>query len=315
MKNTPKRSVQQPGRTPRRIKGKKVWSTTKIAIATFVAAAFAILFLMPIILTITNSFMSSSEISANYGSVFATNENGGKVYISEKVNLKFIPDMVSFSQYITVLFKSPEYLLKFWNSVILVGPIVCFQLLVASLASYGFARYSGKLRQLIFFLYIILMLMPYQVTLVPNYLVSDWLNILDSYWAIWLPGIFSPFAVYLLTKFMKRIPTSVIEAAQIDGAGEFQIYRRICMPLCKGALCSAAILVFIDYWNMVEQPLILLSDTEKYPLSVFLSKINAGEIGLAFAVATIYMVPSLLVFLYGEEYLVDGITYQGGIKG
>ena len=294
---------------------KKMWSAAKITLATLVAATFAILFLMPIVLTITNSFMASSEISANYGSVFATSSTGGKVYISEKVNLKFIPDMVSFSQYITVLFKSPEYLLKFWNSVILVGPILLFQLVTASLASYGFARYQGKVRQIIFFAYIILMLMPYQVTLVPNYLVSDWLNILDTYWAIWLPGIFSPFAVYLLTKFMRRIPTSVIEAAQIDGAGEWQIYRKICLPLCKGAICSAAILVFIDYWNMVEQPLILLTDAETHPLSVFLSKINAGEIGLAFAVATIYMVPCLLIFLYGEEYLVDGITYQGGIKG
>ncbi len=259
--------------------------------------------------------MSASEIAANYGTVFATDANGGKVYISEKVNLKFIPDMVSFSQFSTVLFKSPEYLLKFWNSVILVGPIVVFQLLVASFASYGFARYRGRIREIIFFAYIILMLMPYQVTLVPNYLISDWLNILDTKWAIWLPGIMSPFAVYLLTKFMRRIPESVMEAAQIDGAGEWQIYRRICMPLCKGAICSAAILVFIDYWNMVEQPLILLTDPETHPLSVFLSKINKGEIGLAFAVATIYMVPSLLIFLYGEEYLVDGITYQGGIKG
>jgi multiple sugar transport system permease protein len=114
---------------------------------------------------------------------------------------------------------------------------------------------------------------------------------------------------------MRKIPTSVIEAAQIDGAGEWQIFRMICMPLCKGAVYSVAILIFIDYWNMVEQPLILLSDTEMHPLSVFLSKINSGEIGLAFAVATIYMVPTLLVFLYGEDYLVEGITYQGGIKG
>ena len=315
MKTAPVRRVSGDRGKKRKVRRKKAWSVAKITLATLVAAFFAILFLTPIVLTITNSFMSSSEISANYGSVFATNNSGGKVYISEKVNLKFIPDMVSFSQYITVLFKSPEYLLKFWNSVILVGPIVVFQLLVASLASYGFARYRGKIREIIFFAYIILMLMPYQVTLVPNYLVSDWLNLLDTYWAIWLPGIFSPFAVFLLTKFMRRIPTSVIEAAQIDGAGEWQIYRRICMPLCKGAICSAAILVFIDYWNMVEQPLILLSDAEKHPLSVFLSKINAGEVGLAFAVATIYMVPSLLIFLYGEEYLVDGITYQGGIKG
>lgn len=243
-------------------KRKKIFENVRISIATVIAAFFAILFLMPIVLTITNSFMSSSEISANYGSVFATNDKGGKVYISEKVNLKFIPDIVSFSQYTTVLLKSPEYLLKFWNSVILVGPIVLFQLIVASLASYGFARYSGKLRSLVFFSYVILMLMPYQVTLVPNYLVAEKLNILNTYWAIWLPGIFSPFAVYLLTKFMKRIPVGVMEAAQIDGAGEWQIYRLICMPLCKGALCSAAILVFIDYWNMVEQPLILLSDAE-----------------------------------------------------
>ncbi|WP_331490771.1 carbohydrate ABC transporter permease [uncultured Acetatifactor sp.] len=294
---------------------RKRLQTAKIALATVVAATFAILFLMPIVLTITNSFMAASEISANYGSIFATDANGGKVYIAERVNLKFIPDMVSFSQYNTVLFKSPEYLFKFWNSVILVGPIVVFQLIVASLASFGFARYRGRIREIIFFMYIILMLMPYQVTLVPNYLVSDWLNLLDTNWAIWLPGIFSPFAVFLLTKFMRRIPESVLEAAQIDGAGEWQIYRKICLPLCKGAICSAAILVFIDYWNMVEQPLILMTDAEQHPLSVFLSKINAGEIGLAFAVATIYMVPSLLIFLYGEEYLVDGITYQGGIKG
>ncbi len=314
-KKKPVRSVSQGSRVNAHTKRKAFYEKVKITIATCIAAFFAILFLTPIILTITNSFMSSSEISANYGSVFATTQTGGKVYISEKVNLKFIPDIVSFSQYITVLFKSPDYLLKFWNSVILVGPIVVFQLLVASLASYGFARYRGRLREIIFFAYIILMLMPYQVTLVPNYLVADWLDLLDTRWAIWLPGVFSPFAVFLLTKFMRRIPSSVIEAAQIDGAGEWQIYRRICMPLCKGAICSAAILVFIDYWNMVEQPLIMFTDTEKYPLSVFLSKINSGEIGLAFAVATIYMVPSLLVFLYGEEYLVDGINYQGGIKG
>ncbi len=284
-------------------------------LATVIAAFFAILFLMPIVLTVTNSFMSSSEISSNYGQVFSTSDTGGKTYISEKVNLKFIPDMVSFSQYITVLFKSPDYLFKFWNSVILVVPIVFFQLLVAVLASYGFTRYRGRIKEMIFFIYIILMLMPYQVTLVPNYLVSNWLHLLDTRWAIWLPGIFSPFAVYLLTKFMRRIPISVIEAAQIDGAGEWQIFRSICLPLCKGCLCSVAILIFIDYWNMVEQPLILLSEDTMHPLSVFLSKIKNGEIGLAFAVATIYMVPTLLVFLYGEDYLVEGITYQGGIKG
>ena len=152
-KNTPIRSAPVKSRKGKR-KVKRIFEGVKIAFATLIAACFAILFLMPIVLTITNSFMSASEISANYGTVFATSDTGGKVYIAERVNLKFIPDMVSFSQYITVLLKSPEYLLKFWNSVVLVGPIVGFQLLVASLASYGFARYSGKLRQIIFFTYI-----------------------------------------------------------------------------------------------------------------------------------------------------------------
>lgn len=284
-------------------------------IMTFFALIAAAAFLMPTVLTIANSFMGSTEISANYGSVFATTETGGKTFISEKVNLKFIPDMVSFSQYYTVLFKSPDYLLKFWNSVILVVPIVIFQLAVAALASYGFARLKGRLKEIIFFVYIIVMLMPYQVTLVPNYLVSDALGILNTRWAIILPAVFTPFSVFLLSKIMRRIPESFIEAAKLDGAGELQIFLYIALPLCKSVMYSVAILVFIDYWNMVEQPLILLSDQNMYPLSVFLSKINSGEIGLAFAVATIYMIPTLLMFLYGEDYLVEGIAYSGGIKG
>ena len=284
-------------------------------VLTVVLISVAALFVTPIVFTMCNSFMGSSEITANYGMIFETTDSGAKKFISDVVNLKFIPDKVSFSQYITVLLKSPDYLLKFWNSVILVVPIVVFQLAVACLAAYGFTRYQGRVREIIFFAYIILMLMPYQVTLVPNFLVSKWLNLLDTNWSIWLPGIFSPYAVFLLTKYMRRIPVSILEAAKIDGAGERQIFMHICMPLCKGALCSVAILIFIDFWNMVEQPLIMLGDEQMHPLSVFLSKINVGEIGLAFAVATIYMVPTLLVFLYGEEYLVEGITYQGGLKG
>ena len=150
-------------RDRKRARRRSRWHGFKIAIATLVAAAFAVLFLLPIVLTITNSFMSASEISANYGSVFATSESGGKVYISEKVNLKFIPDMVSFSQYITVLFKSPEYLLKFWNAVILVVPIVVFQLVVATLAAYGFSRYKGRLREIIFFSYQLLVLILHRI--------------------------------------------------------------------------------------------------------------------------------------------------------
>ena len=221
---------------------------------TVLAAVFAFLFLMPTVLTITNSFMTQSEITANYGQVFQ-NATDGKSYIKDKINLKFIPDKVSFTQYFTVLLKSPDFLYKFWNSVILVAPIVLAQLAVA------------------------------------------------------------PFSVFLLTKSMRRIPASLIESAKLDGAGEWHIFWNICLPQCRSALYSIAILVFIDYWNMVEQPLILLPDASQQPLSVYLSQINAGEIGIAFAAAVIYMVPGLLMFLHGEAYLVEGITYAGSVKG
>ena len=186
---------------------------------------------------------------------------------------------------------------------------------VASVAAYGFTRWRGKIRDTIFFAYVILMLMPYQVTLVPNYLVSDYLGLLNTRWAIILPGAFAPFSVFLLTKSMRRIPASLIESAKLDGAGEWHIFWNICLPQCRSALYSIAILVFIDYWNMVEQPLILLPDASQQPLSVYLSQINAGEIGIAFAAAVIYMVPGLLMFLHGEAYLVEGITYAGSVKG
>lgn len=281
---------------------------------TLLAVVFAVAFVLPTVVTITNAFMTQSEITANYGQVFNSAVDG-KSYISDTINLKFIPDKVSFSQFITVLFRSPDYLLKFWNSVILVLPIVLGQLAVASIAAYGFTRWRGKVSDVIFFSYVILMLMPYQVTLVPNYLVSEWFHILHTRWAIILPGVFAPFSVFLLTKFMRRIPNSLIEAAKLDGSSEWQIFKNICLPQCRSALYSIAILVFIDYWNMVEQPLILLDDASKQPLSVYLSTINTGEIGIAFAIAVIYMIPGLLMFLHGEEYLVEGIAHSGSVKG
>jgi len=274
--------------------------------------------LLPVVLTLLNSFMSTTEISVNYGAIFASLSGGNSwregnipVFMSETPRLKFIPDMVSFSQYTTVLFQSPSYLLKFWNSFYYTSVIVIFQIVVGSLASYSFARYRRKRREVIFFSYIILMLMPFQVTLVPNYLIAQSLGIINTPWSIILPGIFSTFSVFLLTKYMRQIPSSYIEAAKLDGAGEWQIFTRIAIPMCKSALYAMAILLFIDYWNMVEQPLWLLKDADLQPLSVFLSQINQGEVGIAFAASFVFMVPPLLIFLHGEQYLVEGISRSG----
>ena len=281
-----------------------------------VAAVLAVGFLLPTVLTMTNAFMTQSELDSNYGMIFySSRQSGGSSYIADSVNLKFIPDKVSFSQFFTVLFRSPDYLLKFWNSVWLVLPIVIAQVLIAALAAYSFFRYQSRLKNLIFFFYIILMLMPYQVTTVPNYLVATWTGLLNSRWAVIFPGAFAPFSVFLLTKFMRRIPVSLIEAAKLDGASEWQVFIGVCIPQCRSAIYSIAILVFIDYWNMVELPIIMLDDVTKQPLSVYLSTINAGEVGVAFAIAVIYMIPPLLLFLHGEEALVEGITHSGSVKG
>ena len=270
---------------------RKKRSAIKRIVLFLIAAIFAISFLLPTVLTFANSFMSEQEISSNYGVIFNdyTSDPDGKdrtvTYRTKTVNLKLIPDKVVGTQYETVLLKSPDYLMKFWNSVLLKVPIMIFQILIALGAAYSFARFRGRIKELIFFLYLVLMLMPYQVTLVPNYIVNSWLGLLDTRWSIIFPGIFAPFSVYLLTKYMRRIPESVIEAAKLDGANEWKIFWHIALPLCKGPIASVAILVFIDYLNMVEQPLIMMSNSAFHPLSIFLSQINNGEIGKAFTYA------------------------------
>ena len=205
----------------------------------------------------------AAEITSNYGSIFQKTDTGGKQYISQTVNLKFIPDMVTFSQYATVLFKSPDYLLKFWNSVILVVPIVVFQLVVAVLAAYGFTRTRGKLSAIVFFAYVILMMMPYQVTLVPNYLVLNWMKLLDTNWSIWLPGIFSPFSVYLITKYMRRIPVPLIERRRLTEPTSFRSLQRYVFQSVRRDhnLCDPGIYGLLEYGGTATA---VFNDTDKY---------------------------------------------------
>ena len=301
-------------RSARVIKTRKITRTIRISICLALAIAVAIFAIIPIFFTFLNSFMSSPEIADNYGVIFQSlsgHAENGATYLDKTPVLKLVPQMVSISQYKNLLFMSPTYLFKFWNSIILVVPIVAGQMAVACLASFSFARYRRKRREVLFFSYIILMLMPFQVTLVPNYMIADKLGILNTNWAIILPGIFSTFSIFLLTKYMRQIPSAYIEAAKLDGATEWQIFTKIALPTCKSAIFALTILLFIDYWNMVEQPLVLLTDVDKQPLSVFLSQINEAEIGIAFAASALYMIPPLLIFLWGEEYLVEGISRSG----
>jgi len=156
--------------------------------------------------------------------------------------------------------------------------------------------------------------MPFQVTLVPNYIIADKLGLIGSMFSIILPGIFTTFGVFLLRQFMRNIPDEYSEAARVDGAGHWLIFSKVILPMTKTGVAALIILAFIDNWNMVEQPLIFLQDVNLQPLSTFLANINDGERGIAFAASTVYMLPMLLVFLYGENYLIEGIQLSG-LKG
>jgi multiple sugar transport system permease protein len=284
-------------------------------ILTIFLATLAIITVFPLVLTITNSLMSEVEITQNYQMVAVQTSNSRSDELRQTyANIKLIPDLITISQLYEVLVKRIQFLLMFWNSVIITVPIVLGQIAVATMAAYAFAKLRFPLRQPLFFIYIIVMLLPFQVTLVPNYIIAERLGILNSYLAIIFPGIFSTFGVFLLKQYLSQLPDTYLEAARVDGAGHFEIFWRIILPQAAPGMAVLAILVFMDNWNMVEQPLIFLQDAVKQPLSVYLAVLNEGEKGIAFAAATIYMAPMLLIFLYGENYLVEGIQLSG-IKG
>ncbi|WP_441878486.1 carbohydrate ABC transporter permease [Paenibacillus sp. 2TAB26] len=269
--------------------------------------------LFPIVVTFSNSFMTETEIDYNYNLIgkmvnIAAGEKDGYI------NLKLIPDWVSFGQYAEVLVHKPMFLHMFWNSVFLVVPIIVLQVIIASLAAYAFAKLRFWGRDKLFVVYLMTMLMPFQVTLVPNYIIADKLGLMNTASAIILPGIFSAFGVFMLRQFMMHIPYTYVEAAKIDGAGHATIFYQIIVPLVKPGIAALIVLLFVDNWNMVEQPLIFLEDTFKQPLSLYLSRISEGARGVAFAASVLYMTPMVLLFLYAESYFVEGVQLSG-IKG
>ncbi|MGO4183782.1 carbohydrate ABC transporter permease [Paenibacillus sp. TAF43_2] len=285
----------------------------KKLVLSIIMGGLAAAMLFPIIVTFSNSFMTETEIDYNYNLIgkmvnIAAGEKDGYI------NLKLIPDWVSFGQYAEVLVHKPMFLHMFWNSVFIVVPIIVLQVMIASLAAYAFAKLRFWGRDKLFVVYLMTMLMPFQVTLVPNYIIADKLGLMNTTSAIILPGIFSAFGVFMLRQFMMHIPYTYVEAAKIDGAGHATIFFKIIVPLVKPGIAALIVLLFVDNWNMVEQPLIFLEDTFKQPLSLYLSRISEGARGVAFAASVLYMTPMVLLFLYAESYFVEGVQLSG-IKG
>ncbi|MFS0840594.1 carbohydrate ABC transporter permease [Paenibacillus sp. 1P03SA] len=279
---------------------------------TVMLAVIAGILLIPIVITFTNSLMTEREIGMNYGLIGQMTEAGSGT--DAFVNLKLLPDLVTLEQYGEVLIHSPRFMRMFWNSVFLVVPIIAGQTAVAALAAYAFSKLRFRGREPLFLVYVLTMLMPFQVTLVPNYIMADKLGLLHSPGAIILPGIFAAFGVFMLRQYMLHIPYAYIEAAKIDGAGHWRIFSTIIIPMVKPGISALVVLLFVDYWNMVEQPLIFLDDPLEQPLSVYLSRVNQGERGIAFAASMLYMTPMVLLFLYAETNFIEGIQLSG-IKG
>lgn len=250
----------------------------------------AAIFLFPIIYMFACSFMSNSQVKN------MLNFSNG-----EYKTVEMIPDMFSLNQYYQVFFRRPEYLLKFWNSIIITFPTVICQVIISALAAFAFAKLKFPFRDKLFFVYIILLILPLQVTLVPDYIVLDNLNLLNNFLAVILPGTFSAFGICLLRQSMKYISDSSIEAARIDGASYFKIFTNIILPQIKGGLITLTLLCFIDNWNVVEQPLIYFDDRAMYPLSITLSDIGSSDYGIVFACGVMFMIPALLIYLYGHR--------------
>lgn len=253
---------------------------------------FTLLVILPIAYIIFSSVMGGSEIEDTI--------KNSKFHI--------IANDFTLIQYYELLFRNPNFLMKFLNSIILTLPIIIGQIVVSVLGAYAFAKIEFAHKNKLFFLFILLMIMPYQVTLVPMYIILKKVNLIGSYASIILPNIFSTFGVFLLTQFIRNIPNEQCQAAKVDGANNIQILIKIIIPQCKGAIASLAILCFIDNWSMIEQPLIFLTD-EKQPMSTFLSQINQTSQGVAFAASVLFIIPAILVFLKGEKALLEGIQH------
>lgn len=270
----------------------------RITVKYVVLCIIALVILMPFIFMFTNSFMESDEIIAKYDESEAQ---------SKYLSFSLIPDKVSLQQYFKIFFRSPVYLKQFWNSVLLTFPTVIIQTAVAFMAAYAFAKIDFPGKHVIFVVILVLMLLPIQVTLVPNYMVLDYLKLIDTYRGIIYTGIFAPLAIFLLRQYLRYIPNQSIDAAMIDGAGQFRVMLNIILPQAKGGVAAVAILSFIDNWNMVEQPLSFLSDTKMYPLSIFMNQFISRNFGSAFTAGIIFMIPALIIFLLGEEYIILGL--------
>lgn len=257
-------------------------------------------FCLPVLFLLSGSIMSRYELRESLMPLMTDMET--------LITWHFMPRYPTFENYGRILFQTPQFFIVFWNSMKIAAFILAGQFLIAVPAAWAFAVYGFRCRKLLFTLYVVLMLMPFQVTMLSGYLVLDRLSLLNTHGAIILPAVFSTFPVFLVYRGFCSVPRELIEAARIDGAGEWLIFGKVGLPLAFNGVLSAAVLGFLEYWSLIEQPMAYLEDQALWPLSLYLPEIKPEQAGYSFVASVITLIPAVFVFLLGQEYLEQGIA-------
>ena len=210
--------------------------------------------------------------------------------------------------YYKALFATSQFLRQFWKSLLYGILIVAGQVLVSIFAGYGFAKYHFKGKNVMFLMLMILMILPVQVTLVPNYMLMYQLELLDTFSSIALPAMFLPLGTFIMTQSFRAISSEIIDAAKLDGCNLFEIIFKIVVPITKNGIVCVALLAFLDSWNMVEQPIVFFKDFHDYPLSVALASIQIAEPAVQYVCCFLVILPPLFLFTYFNNEIIEGIA-------
>ena len=258
--------------------------------------------LLPLFLIFINSFMDPDEAFLTYNGVL-----GGKRFSS----FVLMPANPSLIPYADLLLYCRSFYTMFWNSAAYTALITAGLLTAAVPAAWAFAKLYFPLKKTIFAIYMVFMMLPFQVTMLSNYFMLDRTGLLHTRWAFILPCIFSTFPVFIMTRFFSDLPDEWIEAARIDGAGSLQLLWHIGIPAGKPGIAAVTVLMLLETWNTVEQPLFFLKDPSLFPLSLFFPALTADNFGSSFAAAIVMLLPPVLVFLCGRQELEAGIGHLG----
>ena len=275
---------------------KKQKSTSKL-ICTIIVGLLAVMFALPLVWMTLASFKKVSE-------VFSEN---------------WLPTVWQWKNYVTVWTDEQVYLPRvFFNTLFIVVLGTGGQLIVSSLAAYGFAKIDFKGRAAIFTLFLAAMMIPSQATIIPRYMLFYKIGLYNSLWALILPSWFSVTSIFLLRQFYMGLPNDLMDAAKVDGAGHLRIFAQILMPLTKPAMISTLILSFITLWNDYLSALVFLSNKKLYtvsqPVRYWLFDNNNQNYNLTMTTATIFIIPVIILFVFCQKYFVEGIA-TSGVKG